>query len=224
MCSKKYPLVYPRHQIRRQSTELSHLSLPPVMPRPQFSIRTLLWLALVVAAFLGGIGFEKIILRRELQRSMPEVSRVPEFNLALKAPAAQRNWSLFLTNGNRASSRLHAFRSRRPKSGKWYHYPPADSLAISRLVRLFWRVWPNRRNQQSRNPRDRDGRRNAAPKKRVGARRKPLKQRKTVKDHLYPVNLFVSAEDQRKLDAIDEEFCCDSLSRAARISLKRWHA
>ncbi|HVX59345.1 MAG TPA: hypothetical protein VHC19_02045 [Pirellulales bacterium] len=62
------------------------------------------------------------------------------------------------------------------------------------------------------------------PKKRVGARRKPLKQRKTVKDHLYPVNLFVSAEDQRKLDAIDEEFCCDSLSRAARISLKRWHA
>jgi hypothetical protein len=29
------------------------------MPRPQFSIQTLLWLALVLAAFLGGIGFEK---------------------------------------------------------------------------------------------------------------------------------------------------------------------
>ena len=29
------------------------------MPRPQFSIRTLLWLTLVVAAFLGGMLFEK---------------------------------------------------------------------------------------------------------------------------------------------------------------------
>ncbi|HVX59344.1 MAG TPA: hypothetical protein VHC19_02040 [Pirellulales bacterium] len=27
------------------------------MSRPQFSIRTLLWLTLVVAAFLGGIGY-----------------------------------------------------------------------------------------------------------------------------------------------------------------------
>ncbi len=62
------------------------------------------------------------------------------------------------------------------------------------------------------------------PRKRLGARRKPLKQRKPVKDHLYPVNLFVSVEDERKLDAIDEEYCCDSLSRAARIALKRWHA
>jgi len=34
------------------------------MPRPQFSIRTLLWLALVVAAFLGGIMFEKDRFRR----------------------------------------------------------------------------------------------------------------------------------------------------------------
>jgi hypothetical protein len=34
------------------------------MPRPQFSIRTLLWLTLVVAAFLGGIGFEKERQRR----------------------------------------------------------------------------------------------------------------------------------------------------------------
>ena len=29
------------------------------MRRPQFSIRTLLWPTLVVAAFLGGIGIEK---------------------------------------------------------------------------------------------------------------------------------------------------------------------
>ena len=29
------------------------------MPRPQFSIRTLLWLTLVVAAFLGGMAWQK---------------------------------------------------------------------------------------------------------------------------------------------------------------------
>ena len=29
------------------------------MRRPQFSIRTLLWLTLVVAAFLGGMAFQK---------------------------------------------------------------------------------------------------------------------------------------------------------------------
>ena len=29
------------------------------MPRPQFSIRTLLWLTLLVAAFFAGIGFER---------------------------------------------------------------------------------------------------------------------------------------------------------------------
>jgi hypothetical protein len=36
------------------------------MPRPQFSIRTLLWLTLVVAAFLGGIGLERERQRREV--------------------------------------------------------------------------------------------------------------------------------------------------------------
>jgi hypothetical protein len=40
------------------------------MPRPQFSIRTLLWLTLVVAAFLSGIGFEKERARRE-QTDLP---------------------------------------------------------------------------------------------------------------------------------------------------------
>lgn len=61
------------------------------------------------------------------------------------------------------------------------------------------------------------------PQKRVGARRKPLKDRKTVKDHLYPINLFIAPDDEKKLNAIDEEYCCDSLSRASRIALKRWH-
>jgi hypothetical protein len=39
------------------------------MPRPQFSIRTLLWLTLVVAAFLGGIGFD-----RQWQKQKPPIA------------------------------------------------------------------------------------------------------------------------------------------------------
>lgn len=35
------------------------------MTRPQFSIRTLLWLTLVVAAFLGGIAYGKRLARQE---------------------------------------------------------------------------------------------------------------------------------------------------------------
>ena len=38
------------------------------MHRPQFSIRTLLWLTLVVAAFLSGILFEKERRRAEEDR------------------------------------------------------------------------------------------------------------------------------------------------------------
>jgi hypothetical protein len=37
------------------------------MPRPQFSLKTLLWLMLVVAAFVGGIRFERERRRREDQ-------------------------------------------------------------------------------------------------------------------------------------------------------------
>lgn len=33
------------------------------MPRPQFSIRTLLWLTLVMAAFLGGMVAQQQIVR-----------------------------------------------------------------------------------------------------------------------------------------------------------------
>jgi len=35
------------------------------MPRHQFSIRALLWLTLVVAAFLGGMRCEREILKRQ---------------------------------------------------------------------------------------------------------------------------------------------------------------
>lgn len=38
------------------------------MPRPQFSIRTLLWLTLVVAAFLGGVLFERARIEAERRR------------------------------------------------------------------------------------------------------------------------------------------------------------
>ena len=34
------------------------------MPRPQFSIRSLLWITLVVAAFLGGTAYGKRLERR----------------------------------------------------------------------------------------------------------------------------------------------------------------
>jgi hypothetical protein len=45
-----------------------------MMHRPQFSIRTLIWLALIVAAFLPGIAFERV--RREsiefVEKKSPE--------------------------------------------------------------------------------------------------------------------------------------------------------
>ena len=44
------------------------------MPRPQFSIRTLFWLTLIVAAFLGGMLFE-----RERQRRL-----VKPYNIGLQ--------------------------------------------------------------------------------------------------------------------------------------------
>jgi hypothetical protein len=37
------------------------------MNHPQFSIRSLLWLTLVVAAFLGGMIFERERARREME-------------------------------------------------------------------------------------------------------------------------------------------------------------
>jgi hypothetical protein len=38
------------------------------MPRPQFCLKTLLWLMLVVSAFCAGIGFEHERIRREAAR------------------------------------------------------------------------------------------------------------------------------------------------------------
>jgi hypothetical protein len=34
------------------------------MPRPQFSLKTLLWLMVVVGAFLGGMAVDRQILKR----------------------------------------------------------------------------------------------------------------------------------------------------------------
>ena len=60
------------------------------MPRPQFSIRTVLWLTLVVAAFLGGIVFEKERAKRNQPEELPppiwhdddlQVPPGPEFRL-----------------------------------------------------------------------------------------------------------------------------------------------
>jgi len=44
------------------------------MPRPQFSIRTLLWLTLVVAAFLGGMLFGRSQARKEFFESIMHIS------------------------------------------------------------------------------------------------------------------------------------------------------
>ena len=44
------------------------------MPRPQFSIRTLLWLTLVVAAFLAGIGFERERRRQQEEAAWQRIS------------------------------------------------------------------------------------------------------------------------------------------------------
>jgi hypothetical protein len=41
------------------------------MPRPQFSIRTLLWLTLVVAAFFGGMAVQKRLDAPILRWSIP---------------------------------------------------------------------------------------------------------------------------------------------------------
>jgi non-ribosomal peptide synthetase component F len=41
------------------------------MPRPQFSIRTLLWLTLVVAAFFGGVLCEKERAKRSRAKAQP---------------------------------------------------------------------------------------------------------------------------------------------------------
>jgi hypothetical protein len=59
-----------------------------MMPRPQFSIRTLLWLTLVVAAFLGGICFE-----RELERRR-------HYTSDLEIPISQGSFSNWVATGD----------------------------------------------------------------------------------------------------------------------------
>ena len=51
------------------------------MRRPRFSIRALLWLTLVVAAFLGGIGFEKERRRREDEQLLDRPFTEAEFQI-----------------------------------------------------------------------------------------------------------------------------------------------
>jgi len=53
------------------------------MPRPQFSIRTLLWLTLVVAAFLGGI---QVGIRVEKERRLNEDEEFEEIIRRSPAP------------------------------------------------------------------------------------------------------------------------------------------
>jgi hypothetical protein len=61
------------------------------MRRPRFSIRTLLWLTLVVAAFLGGMAFEREQLERErvrleLEAQAREIDRLmARFNALMNA-------------------------------------------------------------------------------------------------------------------------------------------
>lgn len=46
------------------------------MPRPQFSIRTLLGLTLVVAAFLGGMAYGKKLARQEYAEGWLELEEM----------------------------------------------------------------------------------------------------------------------------------------------------
>lgn len=48
------------------------------MPRPEFSIRTLLWLTLVVAAFLGGIVYGKRLARQQYAEGWLELKEKME--------------------------------------------------------------------------------------------------------------------------------------------------
>ena len=76
------------------------------MPRSRFSIRTLLWLTLVVAAFLGGVGFERKRLGRERARlalaaQVREVERLMARFNALMAAGQKREVQVFPGNDDR---------------------------------------------------------------------------------------------------------------------------
>ena len=65
------------------------------MRRPQFSLKTLLWLMLVVAAFLGGM---------ELQKRIEQRRREAELDLPLVYPDARR-WQEISKRRERAARR-----------------------------------------------------------------------------------------------------------------------
>lgn len=80
------------------------------MPRPQFSIRTLLWLTLVVAAFMGGILFEQERVRREREK------------LANQAVPAYGTSGLMRLQSNQTGNTVRAREARRQR--ELNQYPP----------------------------------------------------------------------------------------------------
>ncbi len=51
------------------------------MPRPQFGIRTLLWLTMVVAAFLGGAAWQNARIQTERERLMRQIKSLEKSNV-----------------------------------------------------------------------------------------------------------------------------------------------
>ena len=54
------------------------------MPRPQFTLKTLLWLTLAVAAFMGGIRFEREWRRRVNEAAALAAKNAPVTRLSLR--------------------------------------------------------------------------------------------------------------------------------------------
>ena len=63
------------------------------MPRPQFTIRTLLWLTLVVAAFLGGIAYGKRLERQAYAGWFAsEVEKITPTHGSVASPPYLKDW------------------------------------------------------------------------------------------------------------------------------------
>lgn len=59
------------------------------MPRPQFSLKTMLWLMVVVAAFCAGIRFEREWKARRSRTASPAAK--PIFGPPIKPPARKKD-------------------------------------------------------------------------------------------------------------------------------------
>lgn len=63
------------------------------MPRPQFSIRTLLWLTLVAAAFLGGIAYGKRLERQAYAEWFArEIEEIKPAQGSVASPPYLKDW------------------------------------------------------------------------------------------------------------------------------------